>query len=179
MTIQETKSRIKSNVWKAIAQSKLDLTAVPESTLDQLVDVVSDAALLEIDHEFGVLDQTIGEPTAGTPVVDGERVIWQGRPFLSITTHYRLTNERLRITEGLLSKRRTDLELVKVQEINQTQKMSERMIDVGDITIRSHDKTNPLIVLRNVRDVQRVHELLRRAMLDARDGADFSYREEM
>ncbi len=176
MSVQETKARVKSNVWKAIAQSKLDLAGLPEATLDQLVDVVSDAALVEIDHEMGELDkQFMAEEAA----VDKERVLWQGRPFLSIVTHYRLTNERIRITQGLVSKRRTDLELVKIQELNQTQKASERMINVGDIIIRSHDKVNPLIVLENVADVQRVHEILRRAMLDAREEANFSYREEM
>ena len=189
MSITEAHARIKARVWKAVAQSKLDLSALPEETLEALVDMVSESALMEMDEEIGKTlagvdsaESTAEKQPQAAPEEDtneGEKILWQGRPFLSITKHYRITNERIRITDGVLSKRRVDIEMVKIQDINQTQKASERMINVGDITIRSNDRSNPLIVLDNVADVQRVHEIIRRAVIEARADANFSYREEM
>ena len=179
MSINEAHARLKANVWKAIAQSQLDVSALPKDTLESLVDVMADAALLEVDATLGKeLFDTQTEP-APEQEQEGEQSLWEGRPFLSISKHYRVTNQRIRITEGILSKKRVDIELVKIQDINQKQTISERMINVGDLTIRSNDRTNPLIILDNIADVQHVHEVLREAVLEAKKRANFSYREEM
>ena len=50
---------------------------------------------------------------------------------------------------------------------------------LGDITIRSHDPKNPVIILRNIPDPEDIYELLRRAVLNARSKHNLSYREEM
>lgn len=180
MKLAEAQAHIKSSVWKAIAKSGLDLSELPEEKLEQLIDIVTEASLTELDYELGRVKDDSG--LAGDEdghVNDGEQVLWQGRPFLSLTKHYRVTSERIRITEGLMSKKRIDIELVKIQDITQSQRVSERMMGLGDITVTSHDPTHPVIVLDNISDVQRVHEILRRAMLDARGKVNFSYREQM
>ena len=110
---------------------------------------------------------------------DAEKVLWEGRPFLSLNTRYVITNERVRIVEGILGKDREDIELVRIQDIDQSQSISERLLNIGDILIRSHDTTNPQAVIRNVKDPQAVHEILRRAVLDARKRHKLVYREEM
>ena len=180
MRIKEAEAHIKSRIWKSIAQSGLDLSALPEETVEQLVNVVSEAALIEMDYGLGREDEESGlKETVEPPVEADEKVLWEGRPFLSLTKHYRITDERIRITEGLLGKHRIDIELVKIQDITQSQRLSERMLNLGDITVKSHDPTNPKIVLENISNVQDVHEVLRRAMLDARDKVNFSYREQM
>lgn len=180
MRIKEAEAHVKSRIWKAIAQAGIDLSAVPEESLEQLVNVVAEAALIEMDYGMGREDEESGlKESAEPPIEEGERVLWEGRPFLSITKHYRITSERIRITEGLMGKKRIDIELVKIQDITQSQRLSERMLNLGDITVKSHDPTNPKIVLDNIADVQNVHEILRRAMLDAREKVNFSYREQM
>jgi hypothetical protein len=191
MSVDAAEARIRAAVWQAIAEGSLDLSAVPKENLTSLVELVTDAALLELDDELGAIDTKLAhaieldttakkEPESAENLTeDGERILWEGRPFLSLTRHYRITTERVRITEGLLGKDREDIELVKIQDIDQTQRMTERMLNLGDITIRSHDPSHPKVTLDNVRDVQRVHEILRRAMLDAREELNFSYREEM
>ncbi len=63
--------------------------------------------------------------------------------------------------------------------MNYSQTISERMLNLGDITIRSHDATRPMIVLRNIKDPEQVYEILRRAVLHARKKHGFTYREEM
>ena len=178
MSVSESQAKIKERIWKAIAQSELDLSALPTETTESLVELVAEAALVEAD---AILEAEAPEPAVSEEekADDDEETLWRGRPFLSISKDYQVTNQRIRITEGVLGKKRTDIELVKIQDINQTQKFSERLINVGDLTIRSNDKSNPLVILDNVTNVQDVHEILRKAMLEARERANFSYREEM
>ena len=182
MNITEAQAHVKSNIWKAIAKSGLDLSELPEEKLESLINLVTEAALTELDSEMGKA-QLAGKVAEGTDsaetTADGERVLWEGRPFLSLTKHYRITDERIRITEGLMSKTRIDIELVKIQDLSQSQRASERMMGIGDIKITSHDPNHPEVTLDNISDVQRVHEILRRAMIDARAKVNFSYREQM
>jgi hypothetical protein len=190
MSPNEARSRIKTRAWQAIVHEKLDLANLPRPTLEKLVEVITDAALLEIDDEIGRSVQAARRPAAAptpAPAVDdslggddeAEKVLWEGRPFLSIGTQYIITSQRVRIVEGVLGKDREDIELVRVQDIDQSQTVGERMLGLGDVTIRSHDRSHPEIVLRNVKDPQEVHEILRKAVLRAREKYRFTFREEM
>jgi len=108
-----------------------------------------------------------------------ERILWEGRPFLSILTHYQITTERVRIIHGLLGRSRDDIELVRIQDIDLQQSMTERALGVGDILISSADPTLPETRLNNVKHPEEVHEILRRAMLNARKRFRYSVQEEM
>jgi hypothetical protein len=182
MNLEEARARVKARVWQALAQSDLDIKNYPQADLEGLVDLMATAALLEVDDEIGASIQT--ESVAKTAAVDAddgssEQVLWEGRPFLSINTRYIITDERVRVIEGVLGKDRADVELVRVQDIDQSQSVSERLLNMGDITLHTHDRTNPKVELRNVRDPEAVHELLRRAVLNARKRHKLTYREEM
>lgn len=188
--LEDTQARIKSQIWQAIAQTDLDLSALDKETKNALVDLVTQAALVEIDKELDTSLKTVttsfaaDEPAKGglleaDPNDDVEVVLWEGRPFLSLVTKYIITDERVRIIEGLIGKARQDIELVRIQSMDQSQKVGERMLNLGDITIRSHDPNNPLIILNNIANPEEVHEILRRAVLKARDKYKLSYREEM
>lgn len=178
MDVKEARTRIKARVWQALAQSDLELKDLPKEDLEPLVEMVTDAALLEIDEEIG---QSVSAESAKEKVSaeDEEEVLWEGRPFLSISTRYVVTDERIRIIEGLLGRDREDIELVRVQDLDQSQSVSERLLNVGDIHVRSHDRSHPQATLRNVKDPQQVHEILRRAILNARKKHGLIYREEM
>ena len=177
MNINEARARIKARSWQSLAQSDVDLKAYEQSDLERLIEIVTDAALLELDEELGkATAQGSGEAALEE---SGEKVLWEGRPFLSLNTRYVITDERLRIFEGLLGKDRQDIELVRIQDIDQSQSISERVLNIGDIQVRSHDPSAPQTVLRNIKDPQEVHEILRRAVLDARKRHKLIYREEM
>ena len=181
MSVSETQAHLKARIWQAIAQSKLDLSAVPRETVDQLVDLAADAALLELDERLGdSLTKSVAEemPAAEGDAGD-EEILWEGRPFLSISRRYVITSERIRIIEGILGKSREDVELIRVQDVDQKQNLGERMLNLGDLLIRSHDTSNPSIELNNIRDPEQVHEILRRAVIKAREKYRLSYREEM
>ncbi|MFQ5399119.1 MAG: PH domain-containing protein [Anaerolineae bacterium] len=177
MSPTEAQSRIKARIWQAIAQSDIDTSKIERKDLDSLVDLVTEAALMELDDEMG---KSYKAEQSKPALFDGdEQPLWEGRPFLSLNLHYMITTERVRITEGLLGKAREDIELVRIQDMDHSQTFSERLLKIGDITIRSHDSSHPQVVLKNVRDPEAVHEILRRAVLDARKRYNFTYQEEM
>jgi len=182
MSANESRERIRARIWKAIAQTEIDLSSLPKPTLESLVNEVTDAAMLEIDDEINQAestDKTASERYYPIDKSDGETVIWQGRPFLSISEHYVITDERVRIVRGLLGKERQDIELIRIQDIDQSQTLRERSLNLGDITINSHDRSAPLVVLNNVRDPQNVHEILRQAVQKARKSHGMTFQEEM
>jgi hypothetical protein len=182
MSLPEMRAKVKAGIWQAVAQSGVDTSSLPQGELDKLVGVITDGVLKEMDEFLG---QASGRPIAVAKGSvddnddDGEKVLWEGRPFLSLSVHYQITNERIRISEGMLGKAREDIELVRVQDIDLSQGLTERMLGIGDIHIRSHDPSNPSSVLNNVSDPSAVHEILRRAVLKARKKYNVSFREEM
>ena len=188
MSLNETHARVKSRIWKEIAQAEIDISKLDKETVEALVDIATGAALTEMDDS---LTKTLAEGRAApeTAVADmptqsilddgKEDILWEGRPFLSLVMDYIITDERIRITEGLLGKARDNIELVRIQDMSYSQTFSERLLNLGDVTIRSHDASRPTIVLRNVKDPETVYEILRRAVLHARKKHGFTYREEM
>ncbi len=179
MSSNDPQERLRSAIWKAVAHSDINFGDMPKDEQERLVELVISTALVELDDELGrsLPDEPLdNEQEAG---VGDEKVIWEGRPFLSISERYTITSERVRITRGLLGKEREDVELVRIQDIDQKQTFRERLISVGDVNIRSHDRSHPLVILNNVRDPEKVHELLRRAVLEARKRHGLIYREEM
>ena len=182
MTIKEAQARIKARVWQAVAQAGLDLSALDKETLESLVDLVTESALLEIDSELDASQLSEKKvPTQEDEDDDefGETILWQGRPLLSLVLSYTITNERIKITSGLLGKSHENVELIRVQYIDHCLTFGERVLKIGDISVRSHDPSHPEIMLHNVQEPAKVYEILRRAVLDARKRHNFSYREEM
>jgi hypothetical protein len=187
MSLNETHTRIKSRIWQEIARARLDTSQLDKDTVETLVDIATSAALLEMDDAISRSLTEENEASAdlkGMPsqsILDDQKedVLWEGRPFLSLVLSYTITDERIRITEGLLGKARDNIELVRVQDMSYSQTFSERMLNIGDITIRSHDATRPNIMLKNIQDPESVYEILRRAVLSARKKHGFTYREEM
>ncbi|MCP5096792.1 MAG: PH domain-containing protein [Chloroflexi bacterium] len=180
MSISEAQARIQARIWQTIAQTDLDVTGLEKETLETLVNMVTEAALLELDNEMGK-SLALEKPSSSTePYLDDEEpILWEGRPFLSLTLHYRITDERVLITEGLIGKKTENIELIRIQDMAHSQSAGERLINVGDLTIRSHDTSNPTFVLKNIKNPADVHEILRRAVLKARKRHNFTYREEM
>ncbi|MCB8917892.1 MAG: PH domain-containing protein [Ardenticatenaceae bacterium] len=180
MNVKDAQSRIKARIWQNIAKSGEQFSMVPHDTMETLVNLATDAALMELDDGLGDVIEGYKESMAIAPAgEEGEKTLWEGRPFLSIGTQYIITSERVRVIEGVLGKDREDIELIRIQDIDQKQTLRERMFNLGDITIRSHDDSKPKIKFNNVRDPETVHEILRRAVLSARKQYGLAYREEM
>lgn len=183
-SLEESKAKITARIWQSIAQSGVEVSAIPKEQMQVLVDSVANGVLLAIDDmldDIGLPARGQAQAVAAVSEVDRpeEGVLWQGRPLLSLVENYIVTTQRIRIVTGLLGKEREDIELVRLQDIDHRQNFGERMLGIGDIIIRSHDPSSPEVVLRNVKDPERVHEIIRRAMLDARRRYRYTVQEEM
>jgi uncharacterized membrane protein YdbT with pleckstrin-like domain len=92
---------------------------------------------------------------------------------------YQITTERVKVRRGLLARDIENYELIRMQDLDLSQGMSERMLGVGDITIRGQDPSQPMLVLRNISKPEEVYELLRKAWLEARKRYGLQFREYM
>lgn len=179
MSLDQAKAKIVTRIWQSIAASGVSVSAIPQPQLESLVNAIADGVLVAIDdalEDVGLAARQVASVEA--PVTE-ERILWEGRPFLSLTTFYRITNERVRVQTGLVGRDFEDLELIRVQDLDRRQGIGERMLGIGDILIRSADPSHPELTLRNVKDPDQVHEILRRAMLEARKRFRYSVQEEM
>jgi membrane protein YdbS with pleckstrin-like domain len=174
VSLEQNRARIVATIWQAIAQSGVDLSAVPREEQDRLVATIADNLLSTVNQ---MLDEVA--PRVSAEVSGEERVLWEGRPFLSITERYVLTTERVRIYRGLIGRNIDDIELVRLQDIDFTQNAGERILGIGDIHLRGADPSTPEVTLRNVHQPEEVRELIRRAWLDARKRYGVSFREQM
>src|SRR3989304_3186457 len=85
MTLDQHRARMKSAVWKAIAQSGVDVTALPSEQQAKIVDAVSDESLVVLNEILG----TVYQKESVKPLLGGgESIVWEGRPFLSLIENY-------------------------------------------------------------------------------------------
>ena len=184
MSIDQPKTKVVARIWQSIAQSGVSVSSIPEDQLNTLVSAIADGVLVAVDElldDTGLPSRQYAEQALNSSLRtdEEEQVLWEGRPFLSLATFYQITNQRVRIVYGLLGKERDDIELIRIQDLDLDQSLGERFLNVGDILIKSSDPSLPEVTLNNVRFVTDVHEILRRAMLDARKKYRYSVQEEM
>lgn len=184
MSVEQIRASIIGRIWQSVAESKVDTSSIPKEQLERLVGTIADNVLVTVNDLLGDADASNEEMEEASTAVglasDGEEeILWKGRPFLSLTEHYSITSERVRIIRGFMSKDRDDIELIRIQDIDHTQRFTERMINVGDITLHTADASTAEVVLRNVDEPEKVHEILRRAVLEARKRHRVGFREEM
>lgn len=110
---------------------------------------------------------------------DEEQILWKGRPFMSLVERYVVTTERVRIIRGMLTNDRDDIELLRLQDVDYRQTLGERILKIGDIFLKTHDPTLPEFTMRNIKEPEHVHEIIRRAMLNQRKKVNFGFREQM
>jgi hypothetical protein len=176
MSIEKYKAQVKSSVWKAVAQSGTVLKDVPMEEQNKFVDLLSDNLLVTVNE---ILGETVKPSQADANLEHEEQIIWQGRPFLSVNEFYTITNERIKVVKGLFGKDIENFEMIRVQDIDVSQSLSERMLGIGDITVSGADTSSPTIVLRNIHQPHEVYELLRKTWLAARKKYGLIFREEM
>ena len=177
MSIDKLRAQVIGSIWQAIAQSGVDLSSVSQDQQEIIVNKIADGVMVTMDAIMG--DEMPLTTTEDEVDELDERVLWKGRPFLSLVENYTITSERLKITTGLVSRNVENFELIRIQDIDFKQGMGDRMVGIGDINIRGHDPSNPDILLRNVSKPEEVYEILRKAWLDARKRHGLQFREYM
>jgi hypothetical protein len=118
-------------------------------------------------------------------VAGGERIIWRGRPSslwsprVSLTNRYKLTNQRLIMEYGFIGRRTEEVDLFRVNDVGVKQNPFERITGIGDVFIAATDTTTPQKYLQNVKNPDRVKDLIREAARQERQRRRVLLREDV
>lgn len=77
------------------------------------------------------------------------------------STLYTITNQRVMIETGLISKALSEIDLRYVDDSQFSQSILHRLLGIGNVTIFSSDQTTPSYTLTAIRDPRNVRELIR------------------
>ncbi len=96
-------------------------------------------------------------------------VLWLWRWWLTKTTVFTLTNERLLVTRGIITRHQDNLELYRVRDYCVKQPILLRMLGLGNLELLTSDTMTPNVIIPAIRDVEGVREKLRTSVELARD----------
>lgn len=89
-------------------------------------------------------------------------VIWK---FLDVKYQkLTLTTQRLRIEEGVFSKRVDEIELYRIKDTQLKQSLIDRILGLGTVEIASSDETNPVLHIKSIRNAREMREQLRQCV---------------
>ena len=79
------------------------------------------------------------------------------------STLYTVSNQRILIEQGILSKRLSEIDLRSIDDTQFFQSFYERLLGIGNVTLVSSDKALPVSVLRGIHNPRNVRETIRAA----------------
>ena len=77
-------------------------------------------------------------------------------------TKYELTTERLRLRQGVLNKITDDLELYRVRDYKLEQPFFLRLFSLGNVVLKTSDRSHPEVTIKAIKDGEIMRELLRK-----------------
>jgi uncharacterized membrane protein YdbT with pleckstrin-like domain len=84
-------------------------------------------------------------------------------------TRYSLSEDRLFCETGFLNLKADEVLLYRVQDLELTMRLGQRIFGVGTICVHSSDKSVPHLDLKNVKNPREVKELIHRSVEEAKD----------
>jgi uncharacterized membrane protein YdbT with pleckstrin-like domain len=99
-------------------------------------------------------------------------ILWRGVGVLIAyarirSTMYTVTTQRVTIESGIAEKKVEDIDLRYIDDTQFRQRLIERMLGIGSVTIVSSDKTTPMYTLRGIPDPRGLRELIRAKAYEA------------
>jgi uncharacterized membrane protein YdbT with pleckstrin-like domain len=85
------------------------------------------------------------------------------------TRVYEITTERVRVTEGILTRKTEELELYRVQDLTVIEPFVARLFGTGSILLTTMDPTTPNVEIEYIRGVRNVREELRKNIETCRE----------
>lgn len=118
--------------------------------------------------------------------MENEKELYLGKPSQKVNMHYfllsllivpipwmlvrviqtsckklKITNQRMIISEGVFNKRTEEVELYRVRDVGVFEPFLYRIVGIGNVIIKSTDKTDPDIVLKGFSNVHEIKDLIR------------------
>jgi len=82
---------------------------------------------------------------------------------------YEVTTERIRLTNGILTRRTDELELYRVKDATLVEPLATRMFGCGNIVVTTNDATTPTLEIICVRGASELREQMRQNIEACRD----------
>ncbi len=82
---------------------------------------------------------------------------------------YEVTNQRIRIRQGVFSRRTDSLELYRVKDAAFVQPFVMRLVGIGNVELETSDVTTPVVWIRGVPDADVLRERILKAVDAVRD----------
>jgi uncharacterized membrane protein YdbT with pleckstrin-like domain len=95
-------------------------------------------------------------------VIGGPFALW--RYLVTKSRTYKLTDQRLVITSGVLNRKNEQVELFRVKDISWEEPLFLRLFSLGRLVIISTDRTDPLASLNAISGGEQVVETFRGAV---------------
>lgn len=102
----------------------------------------------------------------GTEFVERKRLLFFGLPWTF--TRYTVREEMITINTGLLSTRENDCYMYKVQDVELTVSLWERLFKMGTVVCYTGDTTNPKLYIEHVRGAKAIKDFILEASEEAR-----------
>ncbi len=84
-------------------------------------------------------------------------------------TRYSMSEDRLFLDTGFLSRKEEEVLLYRVQDITLKRSLGQQILGVGTVIVKSSDKTIPVLELKNILNPRVVKELISRKVEDAKN----------
>ena len=98
MTFDERRSQIRSAVWEGMIASGIDFSRMPDKQRNALADAITNQVLTSVNR---IMEEAVPSALAADEEVIGEeKILWQGRPFLTLNESYVITSERIKVIRG-------------------------------------------------------------------------------
>ena len=93
-------------------------------------------------------------------------------------TRYTLTSEKLLIKIGFLSTREEEIKLYRILDFTVRKTLFQRLFGVGDIELHTADRSTPVFVMKGIKNVERIKELISKKVEEVRVDRNVRVREE-
>lgn len=83
-------------------------------------------------------------------------------------TKYELTTQRLRTRYGVLNRKTDELELYRVRDYQLVEPFFLRLFSLGNVVLRTSDRSNPVVTIKAVKNGEELREKLRQYVEECR-----------
>ena len=92
-------------------------------------------------------------------------------------TRYTLTSEKLLIKIGFLSTREEEIKLYRILDFTVRKTLFQRIFGVGDIELHTADRSTPVFVMKGIKNVESIKELISKKVEEVRVDRNVRVRE--